>query len=229
MALVLGPGEPTVTPIAYRTALLCACALTLAGCDTVSLDQPAPIVNAPLTVPAQPAPAPAPAAAPASVPAAQASALLGAPSIAVQPLAPASAASAPASAPALAPASAASAAAAAASAPLTAMARPPQPPASTPPAAGSAPLPPQAGASAPALPPGAARYVCGDRTSFIASFGDVSVTLQTALGRIQLEQTVAADGARYANGSLVVWFKGREATVNNLLQPGTSTLCVEQQ
>jgi membrane-bound inhibitor of C-type lysozyme len=215
-----------VTSNAYRTALLCACALALAGCDTVSLDQPAPIVSAPLTLPA---PAPAPASAPASAPAApaaQASALLGAPSIAVQPLAPASAASAPAAAPASAPASTP---AGAASAPLTAMARPPQPPASAPSAAGSAPLPPQAGASAPALPPGAARYVCGDRTSFIASFGDVSVTLQTALGRIQLEQTVAADGARYANGDLVVWFKGREATVNNLLQPGTSTLCVEQQ
>ena len=223
MALVLGPGDRTVTSNAYRTALLCACALALAGCDTVSLNQPEPIVNAPLTVPAPPAAsAPAPTAAPASVPAAQASALLGAPSIAVQPLAPASAASAPAAAPASTPAGAASA-------PLTAMARPPQPPASAPSAAGSAPLPPQAGASAPALPPGAARYVCGDRTSFIASFGDVSVTLQTALGRIQLEQTVAADGARYANGDLVVWFKGREATVNNLLQPGTSTLCVEQQ
>ena len=111
------------------------------------------------------------------------------------------------------------------------MARPPQPPAaaSAPAAAGSAPLPPQAGASAPALPPGAARYICGDRTSFIASFGDVSVTLTTALGSVRLEQTVAADGARYANDSLVVWFKGREATVSHLPAPGASTLCVEQQ
>ena len=210
------------TPI--RIALLCVSAMALAGCATVSLDQPAPVVSLPLPSTASSAPVPA---APATPPPAAASSALaqplsGQPGITVQPLAPATGASAPLGA-ASAPPTAASGPGMAASAPNLAMARPPQPGA-------SAATPPLPAASQPAaLPPGAVRYVCGDRTSFIASFGDVSVTLRTALGQIRLEQTVAADGARYANGDLTIWFKGREATVNNLLQPGSTTLCVEQR
>ncbi len=217
------PEMPVTPKPSLRIALLCASAMALAGCATVSLNQPAPVVTLP-------APASAPASAPmpqAATPAAAASSaeaqpLSSQPGITVQPLAPsaaASAASGPASA-ASGPAGAASAPNATASAPTTAPGQPPQPGASAPAAAASAPA---------ALPPGAVRYVCDDRSSFIASFGDVSVTLSTALSSIRLEQTVAADGARFANGNLVVWFKGREATVNNLSQPGSTTLCIEQR
>jgi len=43
--------------------------------------------------------------------------------------------------------------------------------------------------SVPALPPGAVRFNCQDGSSFIATFGDVSVTLQTALGNLCLLYT----------------------------------------
>lgn len=79
----------------------------------------------------------------------------------------------------------------------------------------------------PALPPGAVRFVCQDGSSFVATFGDVSVTLQTALGNLTLDQTVSADGARYRNSAFQVWFKGREATVTNFLQ-NTTTVCQQQ-
>jgi membrane-bound inhibitor of C-type lysozyme len=94
------------------------------------------------------------------------------------------------------------------------------PPAPTPEV--SAPQP-----SAPALPPGAVRFNCQDGSSFIATFGDVSVTLQTALGNLTLDQTVSADGARYRNSAFQVWFKGRQATVTNFLQ-NTNTVCQQQ-
>ena len=81
--------------------------------------------------------------------------------------------------------------------------------------------------SAPALPPGAVRFNCQDGSSFIATFGDVSVTLQTALGNLTLDQTVSADGARYRNSAFQVWFKGRQATVTNFLQ-NTNTVCQQQ-
>ena len=84
---------------------------------------------------------------------------------------------------------------------------------------------PQQGA--PALPPGAVRFSCQDGSSFIATFGDVSVTLQTALGNLTLDQTVSADGARYRNSAFQVWFKGRQATVTNFLQ-NTNTVCQQQ-
>ncbi|MGC8808514.1 MAG: MliC family protein [Thiomonas sp.] len=84
---------------------------------------------------------------------------------------------------------------------------------------------PQQGA--PALPPGAVRFNCQDGSSFIATFGDVSVTLQTALGNLTLDQTVSADGARYRNSAFQVWFKGRQATVTNFLQ-NTNTVCQQQ-
>jgi membrane-bound inhibitor of C-type lysozyme len=84
---------------------------------------------------------------------------------------------------------------------------------------------PQQGASA--LPPGAVRFSCQDGSSFIATFGDVSVTLQTALGNLTLDQTVSADGARYRNSAFQVWFKGRQATVTNFLQ-NTNTVCQQQ-
>lgn len=78
-----------------------------------------------------------------------------------------------------------------------------------------------------ALPPGAVRFACQDGSSFVATFGDVSVTLQTALGNLTLDQTVSADGARYRNSAFQVWFKGREATVTNFLQ-NTTTVCQQQ-
>ncbi len=107
------------------------------------------------------------------------------------------------------------------------------PAASTPFAPASAPAPagstPVATPAVPATPADAVRYVCTDRTAFLAVFGDVSVMLSTTLGVIQLEQTLSADGARYSNGDLQVWFKGREATVTNLTHPGSKTLCIEQR
>ncbi len=206
----------------HALALAAVAALgLLGGCETVSLNGPAPVV---VLHPAS-APAPAPAASAASMPAqpaAQAQGLQPTPGVEVQPLAPASAASLPA----LPGASAA----AASSAPSSAS----SPAAPSAPAGASAPsLPasaPAASASQPAaLPPGATRYVCNDGTSFLASFGDVSVTMSTALGVLQLEQTVAADGARYANGEVQVWFKGRQATITNLRSPGSAVLCLEQR
>ncbi len=193
----------------------------LGGCETVSLNGPAPVV---VLHPAS-APAPAAAASAASVPAqpaAQAQGLQPTPGVEVQPLAPASAASLPAlpgaSAPAASSAPFAASAPAAPSAPAPASA--PSLPASAPAASASQPQ---------VLPPGATRYVCNDGTSFLASFGDVSVTMSTALGVLQLEQTVAADGARYANGEVQVWFKGRQATITNLRSPGSAVLCLEQR
>ncbi|MBU6440167.1 MAG: MliC family protein [Betaproteobacteria bacterium] len=194
----------------------------LGGCETVSLNGPAPVVV--LHPAASAASAPAPAASVAAQPAAQAQGLQPTPGVEVQPLAPASAASLPAQPGASAPAAAS--AAPSASAPAGAAASAP-PAASAPSPMASAPAP---SASQPlALPPGAVRYVCNDGTSFLASFGDVSVTMSTALGVLQLEQTVAADGARYANGEVQVWFKGRQATISNLRNPGSAVLCLEQR
>ncbi len=204
---------------ALAVAALCGFAL-LAGCETVSLNTPAPIVPAqPASVPAAaPAAASAPSPSPLAIPA-QAQGLQPAPSVVVQPLGPASAASLPQSP--VPPASGAS----------TATSAPPAPAASAAaaPAAPAAPASAAASAPAPSIPPGAVRYVCNDGSSFLASFGDVSVTLSTALGEVKLEQTVAADGARYANGEVQVWFKGRQATISNLSSPGSEVLCLEQR
>ena len=193
-------------------------ALLLGACgSTVSLNGPPPIVNIPMSPQVQPspppaAPQPAPSAAPPEV---FAQPLQPTPGIAVQPLGPESA-------------------------PLPATSQP-LPAASAPPASPTvaAPASPASSASPPAaqtlmppsgpLPANAVRYVCNDGTSFVATFGDVSVTLSTALGVVKLEQTVAADGARYKNGDLQVWFKGRQATINNLTPAGNTTLCVEQR
>ena len=205
-----------------------ALAALLAGCETpVSLNGPAPIVNIPMTAPparVPPAPRntysppPAPSAQP---PAAEVQPLQPTPGIAVQPLA-------PESAPLPAPLTPSSQAAPPASGTMAPPAVSVYPPASTAPA--QQPMPP---ASSPQpsgpLPANAVRFVCNDGTSFIATFGDVSVTLSTALGVVRLDQTVAADGARYKNGDLQVWFKGRQATVTNLTQAGGSALCVEQR
>lgn len=102
-------------------------------------------------------------------------------------------------------------------------------PAASAPVAPAAPAPEASAAqsSTPALPPGAVRFSCQDGSSFIATFGDVSVTLQTALGNLTLDQTVSADGARYRNSAFQVWFKGRQATVTNFLQ-NTNTVCQQQ-
>lgn len=102
-------------------------------------------------------------------------------------------------------------------------------PAASAPVAPAAPTPEASAAqsSTPALPPGAVRFSCQDGSSFIATFGDVSVTLQTALGNLTLDQTVSADGARYRNSAFQVWFKGRQATVTNFLQ-NTNTVCQQQ-
>jgi Predicted periplasmic protein len=200
--------------------------LLLAGCETaVPLNGPAPVVNLPMAQPAYTPPAPrstyspppAPSYAP---PAAEAQPLQPTPGIAVQPLGPEPAPFA----------SAASSPLPAASAPGSVY--PPAAASTVPPAPGSAvqtPTPPAFNAPSGPLPANAVRYVCNDGTSFVATFGDVSVTLSTALGTVKLEQTVAADGARYKNGDLQVWFKGRQATVNNLTQAGSTTLCVEQR
>ncbi|WP_231480697.1 MliC family protein [Thiomonas sp. FB-Cd] len=205
-----------------------ALAALLAGCETaVPLNGPAPIVNIPMSAPparVPPAPRntysppPAPSAQP---PAAEAQPLQPTPGIAVQPLAPESA---PLPAP-LAPSSQAAPPASGAMAPPAVSVYPPVPtaPAQQPMPSASGPQP-----SGP-LPANAVRFVCNDGTSFIATFGDVSVTLSTALGVVRLDQTVAADGARYKNGDLQVWFKGRQATVTNLTQAGGSALCVEQR
>jgi membrane-bound inhibitor of C-type lysozyme len=200
--------------------------LLLAGCETaVSLNGPAPVVNVPMGQPAYTPPAPrstySPPPAPSyTPPAAEAQPLQPTPGIAVQPLGPESAPFAPA----------ASSALPAASGPGSVY--PPAAPSTVPPAPSSAVQAPTAPAFNPQsgpLPANAERYVCNDGTSFVATFGDVSVTLSTALGTVKLEQTVAADGARYKNGDLQVWFKGRQATVNNLTQAGSTTLCVEQR
>lgn len=191
-----------------RLFVLCGtAALLLGGCESVSLDQPAPIVSrdrtpaATASAPVRPPAAPPLATPAASVPQAEAQPLAPPESIQALPLAPAG--SAPAS-----------------------------------PASAPAPMAPAASAAAPAVAPAPAAsaaaaastlYVCGDRSAFRASFGDVSVTLTTALGVMQLQQTEAADGARYRNGELEVWFKGREATISNLDHPGSTLLCIEQR
>lgn len=105
-------------------------------------------------------------------------------------------------------------------------------PAASAPGAAAAPSSPAQAESAPpssasTLPPGAVRFNCQDGSSFIATFGDVSVTLQTALGNLTLDQTISADGARYRNSAFQVWFKGRQATVTNFLQ-NTNTVCQQQ-
>lgn len=198
-----------------------AATLLLGACGTaVSLNEPPPIINIPMSKPAQPAPAPMPAQpAPAASqpPAVIAQPLQATPGIAVQPLGPASSPLPQASQP-LPPASQPQPMASAPAAPMAMPGSAAQPPAQ-----------PAYNPSAGPLPANAVRFVCNDGTSFIATFGDVSVTLSTALGVMKLEQTVAADGARYKNGDLQVWFKGRQATITNLTQAGSSTLCVEQR
>ncbi len=235
------PHRPTQPSAAWRhrtVALLAAgvATLLLAGCETaVSLNGPAPVVQLPMSPPVNTPPTPRNTYSPPPVtsvqpPAAQVQPLQPTPGIAVQPLAPESAPSAPAASsadsttypPASAPASQ----------PAFGSAYPPAAPSSTPTSQGSAVQAPAAPVLTPPsgpLPANAVRYVCNDGTSFVATFGDVSVSLSTALGTVKLEQTVAADGARYKNGDLQVWFKGRQATVNNLTQAGSTTLCVEQR
>ena len=193
-------------------------ALVLAGCDTVPLDNPAPVVPltpAPSGAPSVRAPRPLPVPSPRpQASQAMAQPLAPMPTFNVQPLGPAPIASAPQ---------------ATASTPAPAGSMPSVPSASAPTAAASSASAPAAAASAPATPADAVRYVCTDRTAFLAVFGDVSVTLSTTLGVIRLEQTLSADGARYSDGDLQIWFKGREATVTNLTHPGSKTLCIEQR
>uniref|UniRef100_E6PUX2 C-type lysozyme inhibitor domain-containing protein n=1 Tax=mine drainage metagenome TaxID=410659 RepID=E6PUX2_9ZZZZ len=235
------PQTPSYTTAAWhlRTVALLGAGLAtllLAGCETaVSLNGPAPVVQVPMSPPVNTPPVPRntyspPPTASVQPPAAQAQPLQPTPGIAVQPLAPESAPSAPAAS------SAYSATYPAASAPpgqpAPGSVYPPASPSSNPPSQSSAAQAPAAPVFTPQsgpLPANAVRYVCNDGTSFVATFGDVSVNLSTALGTVKLEQTVAADGARYKNGDLQVWFKGRQATVNNLTQAGSTTLCVEQR
>lgn len=198
----------SVRPLGAGVALLAL--LAISGCATpVDLNQPAPVqqLNPPsprVTVPPSTyAPVtPQPQTSP-QPPTSQAQPLAPAAPISVQPLGPAG----------IAPA------ASAPTAPQGSTYAPAAPAASAP--AASAP------AQFPALPPGAVRFVCQDGSSFVATFGDVSVTLQTALGNLTLDQTVSADGARYRNSAFQVWFKGRQATVTNFLQ-NTTTVCQQQ-
>ncbi|MGC8702220.1 MAG: MliC family protein [Thiomonas sp.] len=177
--------------------------LTLAGCATpVSLNQPVPVQQLNPLTPRVTVPPSTYAPVTPQAPTSEAQPLAPSAPITVQPLGPAG----------IAPATNA----------------PPQSPSpsqfapTVPAPEGSAP---QQGA--PALPPGAVRFNCQDGSSFIATFGDVSVTLQTALGNLTLDQTVSADGARYRNSAFQVWFKGRQATVTNFLQ-NTNTVCQQQ-
>jgi membrane-bound inhibitor of C-type lysozyme len=184
-----------------RLGAVCAAlgALALAGCATpVNLNQPVPVQQLNPPTPRVTVPPSTYAPVTPQAPTSQAQPLAPSAPITVQPLGPAGVAPA-ASAPA------ASQWAPAAPAPEV-----------------SAPQP-----GAPALPPGAVRFNCQDGSSFIATFGDVSVTLQTALGNLTLDQTVSADGARYRNSAFQVWFKGRQATVTNFLQ-NTNTVCQQQ-
>lgn len=176
--------------------------LTLAGCATpVDLNQPVPVQQ--LNPPAPRVTVP---------PSTYAPVVPQAPTSQAQPLAP----SAPITVQPLGPAGVAPAASAPAS-----------PGASQSAPAAAAPEESAPQQAAPALPPGAVRFNCQDGTSFVATFGDVSVTLQTALGNLTLDQTVSADGARYRNSAFQVWFKGRQATVTNFLQ-NTTTVCQQQ-
>ncbi|MGC9161972.1 MAG: MliC family protein [Thiomonas sp.] len=173
--------------------------LTLAGCATpVDLNQPVPVQQLNPPTPRITVPPSTYAPVVPQAPTSQAQPLAPSAPITVQPLGPAGVAPASPGAPESAPAPAAAAPEASAPQQLT-----------------------------PALPPGAMRFNCQDGTSFVATFGDVSVTLQTALGNLTLDQTVSADGARYRNSAFQVWFKGRQATVTNFLQ-NTTTVCQQQ-
>lgn len=188
-----------------RLGAVCAAlgALALAGCATpVNLNQPVPVQQLNPPTPRVTVPPSTYAPATPQAPTSQAQPLAPSAPITVQPLGPAG----------VAPA--ASAPAASQFAPLV-----PAPEVSAPQSAQQS--------NAPALPPGAVRFNCQDGSSFIATFGDVSVTLQTALGNLTLDQTVSADGARYRNSAFQVWFKGRQATVTNFLQ-NTNTVCQQQ-
>ena len=182
-------------------ALAALGALALAGCATpVNLNQPVPVQQ--LNPPTPRETAPPSTYAPVTPqttqpPQSEAQPLAPSSPITVQPLGPSG----------VAPAASAPGAAAAPSSPTQAESAPPS--------------------SASTLPPGAVRFNCQDGSSFVAAFGDVSVTLQTALGNLTLDQTVSADGARYRNSAFQVWFKGRQATVTNFLQ-NTNTVCQQQ-
>lgn len=187
--------------ISLRLGAICAAlgVLALAGCATpVNLNPPVPVQQLNAPVPRVTVP-----------PSTYAPVTPQAPTSEAQPLAP----SAPITVQPLGPAGVAPAASAPGAQQYAPVAPAPQASA------------PQQGA--PALPPGAVRFSCQDGSSFIATFGDVSVTLQTALGNLTLDQTVSADGARYRNSAFQVWFKGRQATVTNFLQ-NTNTVCQQQ-
>ena len=197
------PSLPTARQVLGVSAV--ACLLALGGCATpVNLNQPVPVQNiTPVPTPSAPASTYAPVTPQAPPPSEARPIAPGAP-ITVQPLGPQTAPMPAASSPAAI-----------------------NVPAPTP-APSTAPVPaptPAPGASN--LPPGAVRYSCEDGSSFVATYGDVSVTLITALGQLTLDQTVSADGARYKNSAFQVWFKGRDATVTNFLQNSTTT-CHQQ-
>ena len=193
--------------LSLRLGASCAAlgVLALTGCATpVNLNQPVPVQQLNPPTPRVTVPPSTYAPVTPQAPTSEAQPLAPSAPITVQPLGPAGIAPA-ANAPSQSPSPSPSQFAPAAPAPE-----------------GSAP---QQGA--PALPPGAVRFNCQDGSSFIATFGDVSVTLQTALGNLTLDQTVSADGARYRNSAFQVWFKGRQATVTNFLQ-NTNTVCQQQ-
>lgn len=195
--------HPTLSARAALGALAATGLLILGGCATpVNLNQPVPVEN--ITPPA-PAPSAPPSTyapvVPQAPPPSEAQPIAPGAPITVQPLGPQTA-----------------------PAPSASM------PATMPPPAASAPVQPPASASSrpsSALPPGGVRYLCEDGSSFVATYGDVSVTLITALGQLTLDQTVSADGARYRNSAFQVWFKGHDATVTNFLQ-NSNTICHQQ-
>ena len=71
----------------------------------------------------------------------------------------------------------------------------------------------------------AQRFVCADGSAFLAQFSEHAVTLRSALGELQLQQTLAADGARYVSGELELWFKGQQVTVS---RAGQQQICSAQ-
>ena len=206
----MNPSRPVsalVPPLRLGAAALLG-ALALAGCATpVNLNAPVPVQQLNPPMPRATVPASAPSSS------TYAPVTPQTPTSETQPLAP----SAPITVQPLGPSGVAPEASAPSSsqyAPVT-------------PSSNAVPSTPAPQSSAPALPPGAVRFNCQDGSSFVATFGDVSVTLQTALGNLTLDQTVSADGARYRNSAFQVWFKGRQATVTNFLQ-NTNTVCQQQ-
>jgi membrane-bound inhibitor of C-type lysozyme len=82
------------------------------------------------------------------------------------------------------------------------------------------PLPPDPGQSAPAAPVPAVRpgktfvYTCDDSLRFTARVEGETTWLFLPSGTLKLQQTAAASGARYEDGSVMFWTKADEAMLD---------------